>query len=113
MLPGGVGLPLILVEEGRLGLVAARFLGGEVDDDLESLTALLHCLHRAFEHHLERRQPLVDVVLGLVPQRPGRRLGVVDEGLSPPAVSQQLLALERETGASLIDRAGRQVRLTA
>jgi Bacterial regulatory helix-turn-helix protein, lysR family len=33
--------------------------------------------------------------------------------LSPPAVSQQLLALERETGASLIDRAGRQVRLTA
>ena len=33
--------------------------------------------------------------------------------LSPPAVSQQLLALERETGASLIDRAGRQVRLSA
>jgi DNA-binding transcriptional LysR family regulator len=33
--------------------------------------------------------------------------------LTPPAVSQQLLALERETGASLIDRAGRQVRLTA
>lgn len=33
--------------------------------------------------------------------------------LSPPAVSQQLMALERETGASLIDRAGRQVRLTA
>src|SRR5919204_3898487 len=33
--------------------------------------------------------------------------------LSPPAVSQQLLALERETGVSLIDRSGRQVRLTA
>jgi len=33
--------------------------------------------------------------------------------LSPPAVSQQLLALERETHASLIDRSGRQVRLTA
>jgi DNA-binding transcriptional LysR family regulator len=33
--------------------------------------------------------------------------------LSPPAVSQQLLALERETGASLIDRSGRQVILTA
>jgi DNA-binding transcriptional LysR family regulator len=33
--------------------------------------------------------------------------------LTPPAVSQQLLALERETGASLVDRAGRQVRLTA
>jgi DNA-binding transcriptional LysR family regulator len=33
--------------------------------------------------------------------------------LSPPAVSQQLLALERETGASLIDRSGRQVTLTA
>ena len=33
--------------------------------------------------------------------------------LSPPAVSQQLLALERETGARLIDRSGRQVRLTA
>jgi DNA-binding transcriptional LysR family regulator len=33
--------------------------------------------------------------------------------LTPPAVSQQLLALERETGASLIDRVGRQVRLTA
>jgi DNA-binding transcriptional LysR family regulator len=32
--------------------------------------------------------------------------------LSPPAVSQQLLALERETGASLIDRSGRQVALT-
>ena len=33
--------------------------------------------------------------------------------LSPPAVSQQLLALERETGAGLIDRSGRQVALTA
>jgi DNA-binding transcriptional LysR family regulator len=33
--------------------------------------------------------------------------------LTPPAVSQQLLALERETGTSLIDRSGRQVRLTA
>ena len=33
--------------------------------------------------------------------------------LTPPAVSQQLLALERETGASLIDRVGRQVALTA
>ena len=33
--------------------------------------------------------------------------------LSPPAVSQQLLALERETGAGLIDRSGRQVTLTA
>jgi DNA-binding transcriptional LysR family regulator len=33
--------------------------------------------------------------------------------VSPPAVSQQLLALERETGASLIDRSGRQVALTA
>jgi DNA-binding transcriptional LysR family regulator len=33
--------------------------------------------------------------------------------LSAPAVSQQLLALERETGAGLIDRSGRQVRLTA
>jgi DNA-binding transcriptional LysR family regulator len=33
--------------------------------------------------------------------------------LTPPAVSQQLLALERETGASLIDRVGRQVTLTA
>jgi DNA-binding transcriptional LysR family regulator len=33
--------------------------------------------------------------------------------LSPPAVSQQLLALERETGASLIDRSGKQVTLTA
>ncbi len=33
--------------------------------------------------------------------------------LSPPAVSQQLLALERETGASLVDRTGRQVQLTA
>jgi len=33
--------------------------------------------------------------------------------LTPPAVSQQLLALERETGASLVDRSGRQVRLTA
>jgi DNA-binding transcriptional LysR family regulator len=33
--------------------------------------------------------------------------------LTPPAISQQLLALERETGASLIDRSGRQVSLTA
>ncbi|HEX4060730.1 MAG TPA: LysR family transcriptional regulator [Streptosporangiaceae bacterium] len=33
--------------------------------------------------------------------------------LTPPAVSQQLLALERETGASIIDRTGRQVALTA
>jgi DNA-binding transcriptional LysR family regulator len=33
--------------------------------------------------------------------------------LTRPAVTQQLLALERETGASLVDRAGRQVRLTA
>lgn len=33
--------------------------------------------------------------------------------LTPPAVSQQLLALERETGASLVDRSARQVQLTA
>jgi DNA-binding transcriptional LysR family regulator len=33
--------------------------------------------------------------------------------LTPPAVSQQLRALERETGSSLIDRSGRQVTLTA
>jgi DNA-binding transcriptional LysR family regulator len=33
--------------------------------------------------------------------------------LSPPAVSQQLLAMERETGTGLIDRSGKQVRLTA
>lgn len=33
--------------------------------------------------------------------------------LTAPAVSQQLLALERETGVSLIDRSGRQVSLTA
>jgi DNA-binding transcriptional LysR family regulator len=33
--------------------------------------------------------------------------------LTPPAVSQQLLALERETGAGLVDRSGRQVGLTA
>lgn len=33
--------------------------------------------------------------------------------LTPPAVSQQLLALERETGTSLIDRTGRQAALTA
>jgi DNA-binding transcriptional LysR family regulator len=33
--------------------------------------------------------------------------------LTPPAVSQQLAALERETGSALIDRSGRQVRLTA
>jgi DNA-binding transcriptional LysR family regulator len=33
--------------------------------------------------------------------------------LTPPAVSQQLLALEREAGASLIDRTGRQARLNA
>lgn len=33
--------------------------------------------------------------------------------LTAPAVSQQLLALERETGVGLIDRSGRQVSLTA
>ena len=33
--------------------------------------------------------------------------------LTPPAVSQQLLALEREASASLIDRSGRRIRLTA
>jgi len=33
--------------------------------------------------------------------------------LSPPAVSQQLLTLARETRFSLIDRSGWQVRLTA
>lgn len=33
--------------------------------------------------------------------------------LTAPAVSQQLLALERETGAALIDRSGRHVSLTA
>lgn len=33
--------------------------------------------------------------------------------LTPPAISQQLLTLERETGASLIDRSGKQVALTA
>ncbi len=33
--------------------------------------------------------------------------------LSPPAVSQQLRVLEREVGAELLDRSGRQVTLTA
>jgi DNA-binding transcriptional LysR family regulator len=33
--------------------------------------------------------------------------------LTPPAVSQQLLALERETGVNVLDRSGRQVTLTA
>jgi len=33
--------------------------------------------------------------------------------LTPPAVSQQLLALERETGARLADRSGKQLKLTA
>src|SRR5262249_60324552 len=33
--------------------------------------------------------------------------------LTPPALSQQLMALERETAATLIDRSGRQVPLTA
>lgn len=33
--------------------------------------------------------------------------------LTPPAVSQQLRALERETGSTLIDRSGRHVALTA
>jgi DNA-binding transcriptional LysR family regulator len=33
--------------------------------------------------------------------------------LTPPAVSQQLLALERETGAALLDRSGKQVKPTA
>jgi DNA-binding transcriptional LysR family regulator len=33
--------------------------------------------------------------------------------LTPPAVSQQLRALERETGFSVIDRSARQVTLTA
>lgn len=32
--------------------------------------------------------------------------------LTPPAVSQQLRALERETGSTLIDRSGRHVALT-
>lgn len=33
--------------------------------------------------------------------------------LTPPAVSQQLLALERETGATVLDRSGRKATLTA
>lgn len=33
--------------------------------------------------------------------------------LTPPAVSQQLLALERETGVTVLDRSGRQATLTA
>jgi DNA-binding transcriptional LysR family regulator len=33
--------------------------------------------------------------------------------LTPPAVSQQLLALERETGVPVLDRSGRQATLTA
>jgi DNA-binding transcriptional LysR family regulator len=33
--------------------------------------------------------------------------------LTPPAVSQQLMALERETRTTLVDRSGRQVALTA
>src|SRR5438874_10191598 len=33
-------------------------------------------------------------------------------GFTPSAISQQLSALQRETGATLIERAGRRVRLT-
>src|SRR5690242_10151179 len=83
---GGGRLPsgLVLVEEGRLGLLRLGVLGRQVDDDLEPLAPLLHRLHGALEDDLERREPLVDVVLGLVTQGPGRRLGIVDEGLGPP-----------------------------
>src|SRR5690348_63760 len=34
-------------------------------------------------------------------------------GYSPPAVSQQLAALEREAGVALLERSGRRLRLTA
>src|ERR1700761_2330427 len=34
-------------------------------------------------------------------------------GYTPPAVSQQLAALEREAGVPLLERAGRRVALTA
>jgi DNA-binding transcriptional LysR family regulator len=57
------------------------------------------------------------------PRRLGILLAVATHGsviaaatslhLTPPAVSQQLMALERETRVGLIDRSGRQVRLTA
>ena len=46
---------------------------------LEPLPALLHLLHRAVEHDLERGELAVDVVLGLVPDRGGLPVGVVED----------------------------------
>ncbi len=50
-------------------------------DRLELLPPGLHGLQGALEHDLERRQPLVAVVLGLVAQPPGLLAGVVEDAL--------------------------------
>ena len=72
---------------------------GRSDDDLEPLPALLDGLHRPVEHDLERRQLLVDVVLGLVLDRPGLGLGVVDHLLGPaPGLPDDLGPLHHPLG---------------
>jgi DNA-binding transcriptional LysR family regulator len=52
-------------------------------------------------------------VLGAVASAGSISAAATSLHLTPPAVSQQLMALERETGVTVLDRSGRQVTLTA
>ena len=51
------------------------------DVDLEAFAALLHLLHGAVEHHLERGELAVDVVLGLVADLAPPAVAVLDDRL--------------------------------
>jgi hypothetical protein len=58
---------------------------------LEALPALLHGLHRAIEHDLECGELAVDVVLGLVADRRGLALSVLEPTSVDPSQSAETL----------------------
>ena len=75
-------------------------LGGQrLHHRLELLPPLHHRRHRPFEHHLERGELLVDVVLGLVAEPAAVGLGVGDDLLGdPPRLAGHLGALDHALG---------------
>src|SRR5262249_40021408 len=75
-------LEVVLVEEAALGDLGLDGRVGErrrADVDLQLVATLLHRLHGAVEHDLERGELLVDVVLDLEAQDPGAVLGLGDD----------------------------------
>src|SRR5437016_8687116 len=74
---------LVLIEDGGFELPRRR-LDERLDLYLQLLTPALYRRHRLAQRHLEARELLVDVVLGLVLETAGVGLGVVEDLASPP-----------------------------